>query len=54
MSRVAADSFGDEARAASNASGHWQGSQRRIPGLIAETHTGSDTAGVLSRYLSLE
>ncbi len=33
--------------------GHWQGSQRRIPGLCAETRTGSDSAGVLLRYSSL-
>ncbi len=35
----------------SNAGGHWQSSQRRIP--RRETHTGSDSATVLLRYSSL-
>ncbi len=32
---------------------HLRGSQQSIPGLCAETRTGSDTVGALPRYLSL-
>ena len=45
--------LGDEARAASNAGGHLQGSQRCIPRLCTETRMGSNSAGVLLRFSSL-